>query len=331
MKIVEPSKARAGDLVELAQVREYPTLHNLQAVNFRQFTGVRLQANCKPVREPKGTRIFEVGEASPCPVSLRRSSAFLKGTLMFALRHIASQRFMPQTQNNRGYTHWDPDSPDPKGGLEAAMPGSIRLFPSRKGADNARVTWAFGVATRKYHPGGSSWGPDEGGDDYLDYEDKGRSKDSLEIVPMVVEPALPGGLPRHVIAGYGKFDLSTGQLLSFSNTAGDYDGPGFLSAVEICTANAIAQFPFGDCHVAQRLLGHTLLQRRARAAVYDLVPRSSGVEMEEVVLRVPKELAAAIAAMGDDGVENVLRDCIALSSGYRDHAHLYAEMWRPGR
>jgi len=104
---------------------------------------------------------------------------------MFALRHIKTGRFMPQTANNRGYSHWDPDNPAQT--LEAAIKGSTRLFPSRKGADNARVTWAFGVATMK-HTNGSSYGGFDGGDDYLDYEDKGRHKDMLEIVPMLVKP-----------------------------------------------------------------------------------------------------------------------------------------------
>lgn len=107
---------------------------------------------------------------------------------MFALRHIKTGRFMPQTVNNRGYSHWDPDSPAVT--PDAAIRGSTRLFPTRKGAENARVTWAFGEARRKYHgPSGSYWDPDEGGDDYIAYVDKGRHKDMLEIVPMLVQPA----------------------------------------------------------------------------------------------------------------------------------------------
>ena len=106
---------------------------------------------------------------------------------MFALRHIKTGKLMPQTGSNRGYSHWDPDSPAVT--PDAAIPGSIRLFPTAKGADNARVAWAAGVHKRHYGSTSGTWNNPPEHYDETEVEDKGRNKGMLEVVPMIVEPA----------------------------------------------------------------------------------------------------------------------------------------------
>lgn len=107
----------------------------------------------------------------------------------FALRHVASGLMMPQFENGRGFSYWSPlpgaQQSDVSGG-DGIVTGSVRLFSTYKGADNARVAWARGIHERGYT------GPtleDPGGDDYVKVRDVGRKKDDLEVVPMVLTPA----------------------------------------------------------------------------------------------------------------------------------------------
>jgi hypothetical protein len=114
---------------------------------------------------------------------------------MFALRHVATQRFMPQTENNRGYSHWDPtvkggtkakdeygDYELPNENLGAAYPDSVRLFTTRKAAENARVAWARGVAAVEHR------GDPMDGFTQVGFKDAGRKKTDLEVVKMWVSP-----------------------------------------------------------------------------------------------------------------------------------------------
>lgn len=105
----------------------------------------------------------------------------------FALRHKASGLLMPEFENGRGYSYWSPKPGHTNTiGVDGALAGSVRLFSTPKGADNARVAWARGIHERSYT------GPtleDPGGDDYVKARDVGRKKDDLEVVPMVLQPA----------------------------------------------------------------------------------------------------------------------------------------------
>lgn len=80
-----------------------------------------------------------------------------------------------------------PDSPAVT--PDAAVPGSVRLFPTAKGADNARVAWAAGVRKRHYGFTSGTWDNPPEHYDETEVEDKGRNKGMLEVVPMIVEPA----------------------------------------------------------------------------------------------------------------------------------------------
>jgi hypothetical protein len=104
----------------------------------------------------------------------------------FALRHKATGQLMPEFENGRGYSHWTPTADLQNTGNDSGMTGTVRLFATYKGADNARVAWARGIHERSYT------GPtleDLGGDDYVKARDVGRTKDDLEVVPMVLAPA----------------------------------------------------------------------------------------------------------------------------------------------
>lgn len=110
----------------------------------------------------------------------------------FALRHKATQQYMPEFESGRGYSHWSPVGVVEGGiatvGGDGALAGSVRLFPTMQGANNARVAWARGIHERHFTgPDISSLDP--GGDDYVKVRDAGRTKDDLEIVPMLLTPS----------------------------------------------------------------------------------------------------------------------------------------------
>ena len=88
------------------------------------------------------------------------------------LRHKETGVVMPLFPSNRGYTHW----------MGEAMPSAPpRIFATELAAKRARGMWAKGVATPRfiYYNEGAEH-------DGIDFEDAGRSKDDLEIVPIVL-------------------------------------------------------------------------------------------------------------------------------------------------
>lgn len=99
----------------------------------------------------------------------------------YALRHIATGKFMPNSNSGKGWSFWNPDSVSPRQGMDNAMPGSVRLFDSNKGADNARVAWARGESDYQAFYVGT---PDY--EDRLKFKDVGRKKDMLEVVQMTL-------------------------------------------------------------------------------------------------------------------------------------------------
>lgn len=93
----------------------------------------------------------------------------------FALRHKATQQFMPEFENGRGYTHWSPGA----GIVDVGVTGSIRLFMTYRAADIARTMWTRGVFERRYTEASYESLYEE---TFVKPRDVGRKKDDLEIV-----------------------------------------------------------------------------------------------------------------------------------------------------
>lgn len=108
--------------------------------------------------------------------------------IQFAIRHIATGLFMPQTANNRGYSNWAPKNDaiaaiaGNRCGIDNAVPNSIRLLPTHRAARNAITAWLKGAAHNAYLH-------DPEGDFLLEYKDMGRKAGDVEVVAMVLTEA----------------------------------------------------------------------------------------------------------------------------------------------
>ena len=93
---------------------------------------------------------------------------------LYALRHRATRRFMPELKG--GYSYWEP--------AEGEVDAPVRLFPATLNACRARDAWARGhhyMVTNEHWESGEI-------DAHLDIEPvPGRNRDDLEIVEMTLK------------------------------------------------------------------------------------------------------------------------------------------------
>ncbi len=224
-------------------------------------------------------------------------------TPKYALRHKASGKFMPASSSGKGYSFWNPDSVRISGGMENAIPGSVRLFETSKGADNSRVLWARGEADYNQYGAGT---PDY--EDRLSFKDVGRKKDMLEVVPMTLAEQQP---QLDLLAvDYAALEVrATAQLVE---NAARYtklrdmhwaDGPRTLCVVEASSLSLGTQTYCGsmlDEVLDSRVSNRPVVKNPLFAAPY-------GNETEVVELRLPKHIAQLAEALGPDRVAQVLQ------------------------
>lgn len=96
----------------------------------------------------------------------------IRRRMMFAIQHKASGQFLPP---GKGFTWWEG---------EVIPRHTPRLFVNKRAAQSFQVNWTKGRAILKYVEISTSWGDD--GRQELTYEDRGRTRDMLLIIPVTL-------------------------------------------------------------------------------------------------------------------------------------------------
>lgn len=102
--------------------------------------------------------------------------------IYYMIRHKASGEFMPQTERNRGYTHWNPSTPDTSLS-EKRLTGTPRLLPSLRKARKVISQW-YHMPNAFNNFRGSYLGDDEA---IVDIKPDGRKKEDLEVVEVDIQ------------------------------------------------------------------------------------------------------------------------------------------------
>ena len=101
--------------------------------------------------------------------------------IVYAIRHKATQKFMPLFKKNKGYSHWNPAVVDKE--IAAKETGTIRIFAKELSAKLAIAQW-YSNPNAEYR-GYTSY---SGEDDYdLRVKSDGREKEDLEVVHFKLE------------------------------------------------------------------------------------------------------------------------------------------------
>jgi hypothetical protein len=103
---------------------------------------------------------------------------------VYALRHVRTGQFMPQLAR-RGYSHWNPDTPDATTLYVVKTPGIPRLFTTRRAAACCRSQWQQGILeSRERQTGFDTWETE------IRAVPDGRTRDDLEVVPLELTDGL---------------------------------------------------------------------------------------------------------------------------------------------
>lgn len=104
------------------------------------------------------------------------NSLGLKRVTFYCIRHIKSNRIMPEVKTRGGYSHWNPDNPDAPISMFFDSP---RLFETKERAKRSIVQWFVCQNGRRHFSQNNYTGEFE--DDII-YKEDGRKKEDLEVI-----------------------------------------------------------------------------------------------------------------------------------------------------
>lgn len=95
---------------------------------------------------------------------------------IYLIRHVPSQKLMPQLRRGKGYSHWNPSVSNEKLAAELPQP---RIFMNIQAAKQAVAQW-FAMPNAEMREYTTLHGE---GDYGICFKEDGRKKEDLEIIP----------------------------------------------------------------------------------------------------------------------------------------------------